>query len=225
MPMRRNGVKTDLICSCMWVTAYEGRADIHAASVLLKSMPALKRISGGTRMRYEVLDNSARHSELELSTNGITLYYWFERPSWRIYTDNLLRLLALVAYLKGAYAISQESMHQYIVEALYMRGRDSLDTATTAEDMQLLVRRLSTISEMNARLSAENAAVSERSRVLIESNARLSGAITEMATAISERSAHDNSAKALGALGVRDETISFVLGHIGVENGRIKKPK
>ena len=199
-----------MLCSCIFAAAWEGHADLALAKTLLDKMPALKQILGGSIIRYELLEGSKRHAELEFSKNGIAIYYWFERPSQRLYTENVLKLITVASYLRDAYSIDMASLYDHLIESLYASSRTYIEPQTTG-NLDLLIKQLSIISDMNVRLSAENAALLDSVGSLKDSNNSFETALTMIVSAIAERFPHTNPEEALASMGVEKNAINFAL--------------
>ena len=200
-----------MLCSCIFAAAWEGHADLDLAKALLEKMPALKPISIGTSIRYELLEESMRHAEFEFSKNGIAMYYWFERPSSHIYAKNLLKLLTVASYLRDAYSIDMTSLYGHLVESLYTFSRTYIKHQSTESNIGLLIRQLSIISDMNVRLSAKNALLSDKLKSLNDSNASLEKTLKLIVSAIGERFQHGSTENALALMGLEKDAITAAL--------------
>ena len=106
-------------------SAFHTRAELHGTLRDVRrsigSMPNMTPISTGTRLRYAVegigVCDGAR-SVVELTANEITFRFFFEIPDVYDYKRNLLRFLAILAYLKELYTVSLGGIYSYLIEAL-----------------------------------------------------------------------------------------------------------
>ena len=201
----------DLLCSCIFATAWKGHADLNLAETLLDKMPALKRIFGGSSIRYELLEGPKRHAELEFSKNGIAIYYWFERPNHNVYAENMLKLLTIASYLRDAYAIDMTSIYGHLIESLYAFNRIYAEPQGQTRNIGLLIKQLSIISDINVRLSAENAAALKKAESLEELNKTLEIALMTIVSAIAARFPHNNPKEALASIGIEKDMITIAL--------------
>ena len=199
-----------MLRSCIFAAAWEGHADVNLAKTLLDKMPALKLISKGSSVKYELLEESKRHAEFEFSKNGITLYYWFERPTCHVYAENMLKLLTVASYLRDAYCIDMTSIYGHLIESLHIL-RTYVEPRGSTGNLGLLIKQLSIISDINVRLSAENAAALDRADALENSNKALETALTAIVSATAERFSHGNPEGALASIGVEKDAITIAL--------------
>ena len=112
---------------------------MHQVRRELASVPSLKLLSYGTRLRYDIVDGGKHKQTLELEENGIRLVFRFEKPDDEIFSSNLLRLFALLAILDCHYEVNLKSVYSYVVDVL----RKSSRHFTTQTDSSALVGRLS----------------------------------------------------------------------------------
>lgn len=133
---------------------------------VLNSVPSLRLLSYGTRLRYEVADGSGHKQALELEESGIRLVFHFEKPDDELFSSNLLRLLAFLAVLDGTYEIKLRSIYGYMIDVL----RKSSSCLIVQPDNSAIIERLSRNAES---LTFANSKLSH----IVYENARCANAI------------------------------------------------
>ncbi len=130
------------LCSAFYVEA-RLTGNMLGVRRLLNTIPSLRLLSYGTRLRYEIVDRGEHKQVLELEENGIRFVFHFEKPDAEVFSSNLLRLLAFLAVLDGTYEIKLRSIYSYVIDAL----RKSSKCFVVQPDNSALVERLSRNAE------------------------------------------------------------------------------
>lgn len=136
----------------------------HARVQLNSSLAEVKKVldafrcldlrSYGTRLIYAVSGAGEKNTPvLELCKDSVSLRFFFMKPDRREYTDNLLRFLAILAYLRGLYSMDFYEIYDYVVEALHNNWSfSSLDGKPLDE---ITEQQIVSLSRSNAVLSHE----------------------------------------------------------------------
>ncbi len=126
------------------------RTSLAAIREKLDAVPAMRRVSAGTMIRYELLGEP--NSILYISPNRIVIRYRYDAGA-KPRNSALAKLLAVTAVLRGDYEVDFWSAYQEIIEAL-THGAD-----TTARESQArserLERQLDALALSNFNLSRE----------------------------------------------------------------------
>lgn len=104
------------------------KTSMDSIRTILNSLPNLKMLSAGTRLKYAVLlrsgeapaDSRGRPANpiFEISPNTAKLTFYFDVPERAQRPTNMIRMLALLAILSGEYEPSLPSMYQDLIESL-----------------------------------------------------------------------------------------------------------
>lgn len=122
------------------------RTDIAAISNKLRALPALRRLSSGSVLRYALAGE--RGATLSISQNSISMRYVSD-GSIRARGEALAKLMAVAAVLRDDYYTDFESVYQDVIEALLCGSgwngrRDSMPTERLSRQLEAL-----TISNFN----------------------------------------------------------------------------
>lgn len=106
-----------------------GAVDIDAVDKRIRNTPALKRLSYGSRLRYEILESiHAKHADdmkinpiLEIDKSTIRLTFFFDSPNASDYSSNFIKLLSILALLRDCCTVEVSSLYIYFIEL--ERGR------------------------------------------------------------------------------------------------------
>ena len=140
------------LCSSFYV---EARLTGNMLQVrrILNSIPSLRLLSHGTRLRYEIVDESGHKQTLELEENGIRLVFRFEKPDEDVFSSNLLRLFALLSILDSAYEIELRSIYGYVVDVLRKSSKHFATQADNSALVERLSRNVESLTFANSKLS------------------------------------------------------------------------
>ncbi len=200
-----------LLCSCFHVHA-RLVSSLAEAGNALNSFRCLKLCSSGTRRVYVIVEAAKRDHEalLELCRDSISLKFFFAKPDRREYTDNLLKFLSILAYLKAFYSVDFVEVYPYIVEALHNGWSFSVLDDQSIDDV--LSQRIVALSGINVTLSRELVILSREKKMLNEkarTYRRFCAEVLENARSMT-RTGDAGQHAALYSLGVGDAEISAV---------------
>jgi hypothetical protein len=141
-------------------------SNLAAVRNALSSFRCLRLHSSGTRLVYTIADAVKRGNEplLELCRDSISLRFFFAKPDRGEYTNNLLRFLSILAYLKELYSIDFTGVYSYVIEAL--RNSWSFSVLEDRPRDDVLSQRIDALSGVNATLSHEFVVLSREKRKL-----------------------------------------------------------
>jgi hypothetical protein len=116
---------------------------IDEAKRRLDSNPCLRMFSYGTRLGYRLMERHNKEScpILELEGNLIRYTFFFDMPSKRTYSLNLLRCISILAYLRGVYLVDFGEVYPFFAEAMsesWIPEEIDLNLEKTAAESRIL---------------------------------------------------------------------------------------
>ena len=172
LPFHKSGAgetaKRSVLCSSF---AFRSRSPARIEPVLeaVRSNPCLRLLSTGTRIACAVREEKkdAHEPIVELSEGGVKYRFFFSAPSCDVYSKNLRKCIAILAYFGRFYSIDVGEAYPYLAESLMdmqFCGAWGENTHRNATD-----RALSSLSESNAELSSKVIRLLEENRRLSKS--------------------------------------------------------
>jgi hypothetical protein len=122
----------------------------------LRNNPALKQVSKGTSLKYELCGEGKKGIPgdlIEFRKDAVVMTYFFNKPALEKNISSLLKFLAVLAYLKDLFAVDAGSIYQYIIDSL--RNSVPILAPTAALQSRVENNRIEALSKINISLSHE----------------------------------------------------------------------
>jgi len=175
----------------------------------MNQLPNLRLVSFGTKISYEILDNSGEeHSVLEILPDRVKIIFFFSKPNPLTYNSNLLKFLSMLAYLDRHFVIELRTLYPYVIEAI----RESMFPNSNIENNNVLLEmKIEALSDANRELSAYVLEIEKRKLEEAERYAVFKKFFEDATENICKKS------------GYRKEVVERNLNFIGIDEATIKK--
>lgn len=200
-------------------------SSIGKASSLLESLPALRPVSRGTRLRYALAGLPSQSLQgspvFEVDRQSLRLTFYFDLPRPSEYSANFLKLLSLVAFLKDHFSPELWSIYRYFIE--FQRNCILKDEGIGGVADERLRMQVDALSNSNWSISASFAELERKHTLAVAELQLYKRFCSELITGIKDRTFKEGGIfDALTAFGIEQPMVQKVLDSLLADEKKVK---
>ena len=208
-----------MILSSSFVVNASIKANTNMRDIMntMNQLPNLKLVSFGTKISYEVLDNSSEaHSILEILPDCIKIVFFFSKPNPVTYNSNLLKFLSLLVYLDRHFSIELKMLYPFVIEAIH---ESMFPNGNVENNNELLEMKIEALSDANRELSAYILEIEKRKLEEAEKYAVFKKFFDDVTENICKKSGYrkETAEKNLSLMGIDETTIKGAIDMLTAE--------